>query len=369
VSRGVVAVYPVPGSGFINRHERATHEGIARRLAALKGFSFVGEFVPGSRYPAPVYLVPSDTLVGLAAAEKLGMRGEQDLFGGVVPDAFVATKAITHPLVGPDATSPPGWSPEFGQQISDTVLSGFSAFTLEDARLAGLRLLERGPIRLKSVRATGGRGQVVVATEAALAAELGAMETREVLEHGPVLEEALEEVTTYSIGQLRVADLVATYWGTQRLTPDNEGAPVYGGSELCVARGDFVALLGLSLPEEARLAVAQARTYDDAAFQCFAGMFASRRNYDVARGRDASGRARCGVLEQSWRIGGASGAEIASLEVFQADPAVNVARTCCVEIYGVGNSPPPQATVYFHGVDERVGPITKYAMVQQHGDA
>jgi hypothetical protein len=316
-----------------------------------------------------VYLVPTDTLVGLGVAETFGVRDEHDLYGGVVPRAFMATKAITHPLVGPDATAPPGWSPEFGCRIADAVLSGFSAFAPEDARHAGLRLLERGPLRLKPVRATGGRGQIAVTSEAALDAELGALDTKEMLEHGLVLEEALEEVTTYSIVQVRVADLMASYWGTQRLTTDNDGAAVYGGSELCVTRGGFEALLGLSLPEAARLAVAQALTYDDAAFQCFVGIFASRRNYDVVRGRDVAGRSRCGVLEQSWRIGGASGAEIAALEAFRADPALHVVRACCVELYGDGISPPPQATVYFQGADERVGPITKYATVEPHGDA
>ncbi len=112
---------------------------------------------------------------------------------------------------------------------------------------------------------------------------------------------------------------------------------MYGGSDLLVARGGFEALLALGLGEDARLAVARARAYDAAAAGCFPGMFASRRNYDVIQGLDAAGRRRSGVLEQSWRVGGASGT---------APP------------------PPPRATVYFHGVDERVGPITKYATVE-----
>ena len=90
---------------------------------------------------------------------------------------------------------------------------------------------------------------------------------------------------------------------------------MYGGSELLVVRGGFEALHALGLPAEAALAVAQARVYDAAATEHFPGLFASRRNYDVVRGLDAAGRPRCGVLEQSWRIGGASGAEVAALEV------------------------------------------------------
>ncbi len=114
--------------------------------------------------------------------------------------------------------------------------------------------------------------------------------------------------------------------------------------------------------------MAQARTYDAAAMECFPGLFASRRNYDVARGVDAAGRLRSGALEQSWRAGGASGAEVAALEAFRADPNLRAVRASTVELYTEGEVPvPPHATVYFRGVDERVGPMTKYAVVEPHG--
>jgi hypothetical protein len=252
--------------------------------------------------------------------------------------------------------------------VRDVALRGFSAFTLEDARQAGLRLLRHGPVRLKAVRATAGRGQAAVSSAAELETALGAVDSAELSAYGLVLEEDLTEVATYSVGQVRVADLVATYYGTQRLTPDNGGASVYGGSDLVVARGGFEALLALELPEPAKLAVAQARTYDAAAMECFPGLFASRRNYDIARGLGADGRRRCGVLEQSWRVGGASGAEVAALEAFRAEPALRAVRASTVEFYGERETPPPMhAAVYFRGVDERVGPITKYAVVEAHG--
>jgi hypothetical protein len=71
------------------------------------------------------------------------------------------------------------------------------------------------------------------------------------------------------------------------------------------------------------------------------------------------------VLEQSWRIGGASGAEVAALEAFRADPGLRAVRASTVEIYGEAE-PPPNATVYFQGVDERDGPMTKYARTEPH---
>ena len=56
------------------------------------------------------------------------------------------------------------------------------------------------------------------------------------------------------------------------------------------------------------------------------------------------------------------------LEAFRADPALRVVRASTVEIYG-DREPPPQATLYFRGVDEEVGPMTKYAVTERHDDA
>jgi hypothetical protein len=364
---GVVVINPPDHQDRTCRHERETHAQIARRLAALKGFAFAGPYEPGRRYPGPVYFVPSATLDGVEAAA-LGIRGEHDLFGGVVPHAFAATKVISHPLIDPHAQAPDGWSHGFGHRVRDAVLRGFSVFAPEDARRAGGCLLARGPVRVKPARATGGRGQLVAADPAGLEAALAAVDAAELVSCGLVLEEHLVEVTTRSVGQVRVAGLVASYHGTQRLTPDNGGALVYGGSDLVLARGGFEALLGLELTPAARLAVAQARAYDAAATEEFTGFFASRRNYDVAQGRDARGRCRSGVLEQSWRIGGASGAEIAALEAFRASPELHAARASTVEVYGEGATPPPGATVHFRGTDEQVGPITKYALVEPDAD-
>src|SRR5205823_8972958 len=126
----------------------------------------------------------------------------------------------------------------FSLRVSDVVLPGFAAFTVEDARRAGTRLLERGPVRLKRARGTGWRDQVVVGGPAELQTALSAFDTAELPHFGVVVERNLTDVTTYSVGQLRVGSLMATYCGTQRVTTDNGGAAVYGGSDLLVVRGD-----------------------------------------------------------------------------------------------------------------------------------
>ena len=367
MAHDVVVEYSPQTGGFADTHERVTRAVVAERLAALKGFAYGGEYDCSAQYLGRLYFVPSNTLVSLEQAAQLGIAGEHDLFGGVVPYPFVATKAITHALIEPNAFAPEGWSNTFPHQVHSAVLEGYSVFTVGQAYAAGERLLGNGPIRFKPVHATAGRGQRVIRSLPELADALATIDPAELAHSGLVLEENLTAVTTYSVGQVRVADLTATYYGSQRLTTDNAGSEVYGGSDLVVVRGNFDDLVRLPFPENVRMAVEQARVYD-AATSVFPGMFASRRNYDVAHGTNARGQRRSGVLEQSWRMGGATGSEIAALEAFRADPGLEVVHASTFEIYGESQAPPPRATVYFRGTDERVGLLTKYTVVEVHGN-
>jgi hypothetical protein len=226
--------------------------------------------------------------------------------------------------------------------------------------------LERGLARFKPACGVGGRGQKVIASLQEIDQHLNAMDPDELACYGVAIEQNLEEITTYSIGKVIVDDLCIAYCGTQCLTSDHSGAAVYGGSALLVARGDFEELLALDLTPEFRNAVAQARRYDIAASEEFPGLTASRRNYDVAAGRDPEGRRVSGVLEQSWRIGGASSAEVAALEAFHADPKLRAVRTSCAEIYDCNYEPPAGAMVHFCSEDDRVGPSIKYTLVEPY---
>jgi hypothetical protein len=345
------------------KHESVSRTTIATKLAALKGYDFGGDYDPARHDTGPLYFVPSDTLVGFDSAQKIGIRDEHDLFGGVVPYPFAATKIITHPLVSLEAFAPPGWSREFARRVAPVVLFGFSAFTLADLRRAGAIVLERGRARVKPARGIGGRGQTVVTSAADLDAVLDTMNLAELVRYGTVIEQNFDKIETYSVGQTHVADLLATYVGTQRLTKDNRGADVYGGSDLIVVRGDYDALLRFDLSQEARLAITNARVYESATSQAFAGWFASRRNYDVALVVSDDGRRCCGVLEQSWRIGGASPAELVALEAFRAEPSLHAVRASCIEVYGDSQTP-QNAIVHFSGIDDGVGSMTKYTLVE-----
>jgi hypothetical protein len=360
---GTVVTLP-PATGQDPRsHEAVTRRAIAARLAALKSFQDGGEHDPAIRYAPPLYFVPADTLVERTQARRLAIRSEDDLFGGIVAHGFAATKSITHPLID-GGRAPRGWSADFPRRVADCVLRGFTVFDRADARRAAVRLLASGPVRVKRSRGIAGRGQWTIDAAAALEDVLDAVDAEEMAACGLVLEENLVEVTTYSVGQVRVAGIVASYWGTQRLTRDNRGEEIYGGSDLVVVRGGFDTLDAYGPPSDVRRAIAHARVYDAAADACLAGFCASRRNYDVAQGMDADGRLRSGVLEQSWRVGGASGAEAVALARLQAAPALRAVRVATVELHGDEVGVPADATVLFRGVDPKIGPLTKYVVAE-----
>lgn len=366
-------VFARPRPANASAHETASQDGLAREIARLFGWKFQpeGDDFGEYRHSHRPYYVPGDTLVdspAQAGAAPPRIGGHDDLFGGMVPYPFVATKAITHALFDHDAQRPPGWSVEFGRRVQEAVLRGTTVFCIQDAHRAGAELLRHGPIRLKPVDGTAGRGQRLLKDMAALEAAIDECDSRALATQGLVLEEHLEKVATLSVGKVQIGSLLSTYVGTQSLTTDNTGASVYGGSDLRLAHGDFEALLALALTDLEREAIRLARLYDEAAMSCYRGLYASRRNYDIAHGRDAAGTVKLGVLEQSWRPGGASMAEVLALEAFLQQPQLRSVRAFTHERYGEAANPPRNARLTYRGDDEKVGFITKCAGIYSYDD-
>jgi hypothetical protein len=177
-----------------------------------------------------------------------------------------------------------------------------------------------------------------------------------------VIEENLDNVITYSVGMTCLFGDLISYWGTQRLATNNDGATVYGGSTLHVVRGGFERLAGLDLADDLKQGIKKAIAYDAIVSKFYPDLMASRRNYDVAAGINSSGEIRIGVLEQSWRAGGASGAEIAAFKAFARDPELSAVTCATMEIYGEIDAAPIGSIVYYSGIDAVAGPMTKYAM-------
>ncbi len=355
-----------PNAKDTRSHEYVSRWAVSRRLAELLGVPFGGEYRHGKVNGSQRYFVPQHTLLS-EEAEALGIVSEDDLFGGVVPHHFVATKAITHDTVSAHARAPHGWSHELSEALASVVLPGYSAFTESDVANAGRLLLRLGCVRLKPAHHLGGLGQRVIASEPELDAAIANLDKEDLHRHGVVLEQNLESPVTYSIGEVRLREHRIAYYGTQRTTTNNHGEEVYGGTDLTLIRGGIRDLLALDLTHSVRLAVTQAMNYDDAITQAFPTFFASRRNYDVVQGGDEQGKCLSGVLEQSWRYGGASAAEVAALQAFANDPKLHIVRASTHEIYSPDARAPAGADVFFDGHDSKAGRLLKFCVLERDG--
>jgi len=345
-------------------HEVETNRALARWLAQILGLKYGGSYAPELHRDRDLYLLPTQTLVG-AAARQLGVKGPEDLWGGYVDYDFICTKAITHGLLNRNAFAPEGWSPLFSERVRSVVLDGLSVFSLDDARPAAEHLLYSGPIRLKPIHACAGRGQQVISSLDQFDAILARPDAEQLFSDGVVLEQDLDQVITHSVGQTFIGDHVLSYCGDQYLTEDSLGEQVYGGSNLLVVQGYYEDLLKLELPEAVRLAIRQAQVFDSAADEAYPGFYASRRNYDIAQGLDSDGQQRSGVLEQSWRMGGASSAEVAALQSFVNDPGMRAIRVSSVETY-IDQPLPADAIEVYRGPAENGDFLLKYVTVNSY---
>lgn len=363
MSARAVVVYHCAGAEPLYAHEQASLQHVAREIAAITGRSFAGNHAPTTD-SGTVFCVPDETLLE-DEARRLKIVRDVDFFGGVVGDPLARTKAIGHELVTSDACRPPGWCTSFAERVRDVVLPGRTAFNKADAIEAARSLLAAGPIRAKNSLSSGGGGQRVATTIAEVEAILERVSANHLERSGVVIETHLREVVTRSVGQVVIGTLLICYHGTQRTTRNNHGRPVYGGSDLLCVRGGWDAIERLALSPHERIAVAQARRYDAAADAHLPGFLASRRNYDVAQGLDGKGDWRSGVLEASWRAGGASPAEVAAAQVFIDDPACHTVQASAIKKFGRDCAAPPGALVYWQGEDPRDGPVLRCSMAKR----
>src|SRR5204863_1577559 len=170
----------------------------------------------------------------------------------------------------------------------------------------------------------------VIHTTDELARVLSEMPNSELATYGLVFEENLRDVKTLSVGLIDLNGFVLSYYGKQRKTRDNNDNVVYGGSDLVCVRGSWEDLLRVVVDENVRDGVLQAKSYDEAT-SAYPGFVASRRNYDIGQGFDIEGGWRSGVFESSWRLGGASPAELLATAAFIEDPDLSILEACHYE--------------------------------------
>jgi hypothetical protein len=306
-----------------------------------------------------IYFVPDHTLTSVEA-ERLGVHSDRDLFGGVVPHAFVATRAATHAPVSADAEVPQSWSYALARILAGCVLRGYSAFSHEDARLAAQRLLRTGPVRLN-----GGDNELaydMLSDMDEFDEALDAIPVIDVAARGVVVEQALAEQTTYVVGRARVGNECVSYVGTRRAARIESGRPIHAGCDLAVVPGYFTALDRIGLSAEACDAVLKAARYDEAISHAYRSSFASRRSYDVVLGHDRHGAQRMGVRGPSWHVSAESPAEIAAMAAFRDVPGLQCLRAATYEAIGEVDVP-SDAMVYYRNADVDGGMLTKYCTI------
>ncbi len=222
---GIVVTY-IPGA--VADHQKATVADIARKVATLMDWDFGGEFDISTRYGQQLYFVPNHTLL-THEARALRIRHHDDLFGGVVPFPFVATKAIVHPLVAPDRELPARLVARLPRSACATrcyqVLLPSRCRTRGGRRPSYWRSepysAQAWP-RHRRARSADGRRARPILNPACKACPRPTSNATVV-----GIELDLAEATTYSIGQVRIGGLEASYCGTQSTTTDNTGATAF----------------------------------------------------------------------------------------------------------------------------------------------
>src|SRR3546814_18888062 len=89
-------------------HERIVHFELGKRIAGLLGLPFGGAHRGRGRHKKPVYLIPTDTLIGTELAQALGVHSEANLFGAAPPPPFIPPTPLPPP---PRHTPPPAKPP------------------------------------------------------------------------------------------------------------------------------------------------------------------------------------------------------------------------------------------------------------------
>lgn len=326
-------VVPFQSTSIASTADQITQQQLALKLEQIFNYETPSDFTLSAMAPSiQEYLLPLHTLL-LSEAQRLGVSTPQDLYGGVVPYEFTKAKVVSHPLQQVSMEAPTGWAHELGHELRPYTLKGYSAFSVQDAFWVARGLVHEGPIRIKLAHSNASQGQFICTHYTDIAALLQQAAYEPLIEKGVVIEENLTDSTTYSVGQTEVAGLVISYIGEQRATLNLAKKATYGGTRLLAVRGDYEQLRQhLDAPLLLKI-LEFARQYEQRIFSYYPTLFASRRNYDVIHGRSWDGEMRLGVLEQSWRMGGASMAELYALEALLVDPTLQSQHAWTQEHY------------------------------------
>lgn len=346
--------------------DKMTQQLLSQRLATLLNLQLVTLKEHSDRDsldPNDCYYLPSHTLL-LQEADALGIKSLHDLYGGVVPYAFLLNKTLSHPIHHPSMNSPEGWNNDLALSLKPFVLAGYSAFNTQDALWTAEGMIHDGPLRIKLANADAGRGQWIVSNHEEVVDLLNQAQYQPFFEQGVIFEEALYNTVTFSIGQTEIGNQTISYCGEQEVAMDLKDKPAYGGSTISVVRGGYDQLDTALIFDQHKEALRLVQQYERHIFNAFPQIYASRRNYDVLQGTNANGHKRLSVIDHSWELGGASMAEVLALEVFAADSSLHRIRTWTKERYVSDANAVERSDQIYCEAPEQTGWLVKSAGVE-----
>jgi hypothetical protein len=288
------------------RPAKIKYQAVAHRIAGILG----GEVLPlDSRTENDsLYGVPFDA-VDVFTATDYGMKGVGDLYGGVVQHRSQADKSILHPLVTDDAVCPHWYTPALAEFAEDAIMTGFTVFSAQDARIAAEKLHRQGwqDLRTKEPQCLGGAGQSILASQNDLD---NLQQNNGVSEqHGLVIEPNLRRPRIYSAGTLHLAGHTISWVGS----PWNKmvsGELKFAGNRILAIKGDLNDLSAtFDRSSQLSLAVAKAAVVHEGYGKAI-GAIISRATYDICTTDEVSG-----VIDPSLRPSGTSPAELAAYEI------------------------------------------------------
>ncbi len=314
--------------------ERATDEfviernqALAQYLASITGRIFAGEIFSPRRLGSGDYLLPHKP-ISLEEGRQFGIINPDQIFGAVIEPIY-AEKSIFHKTV-PNAKFVPSKFPhEFATFLNDKgiVLIGYTAFSIEDVEKAYDLITDAGyAVRVKHPLGSSSTKQFRAKSKKQVLDFVRSEEVATLRKFGMILEVNLlnpndkrADVEGFSGGWTQLEGNIYSYLGRQMFA-ETGTTDRYIGTRLQMVRGS-VDNLG---------EVADSLVYQDVyrqlekvaeATKLLPYLIGSRMNFDfiygVREGIDGiilDESPSVYVVEQSFRVGGASGAELVGIE-------------------------------------------------------
>lgn len=283
---------------------------LAGWIAEQLGRVYQGEYKPGAELDA-AFWVPHAPMTPEEAGA-LGITSKEQIFGAVV-EPLHAQKSVFHcPL--PRATYVPAHFPlDFSRSVQVISAPGYTAFTPQDALLAFESLLQQGHSpRFKNPTATAGLGQRVASNRQEAEAVIAAISGDVFRRFGVVIEAnipiSVGQPHAFSSGWIELGGEEYTYVGTQSQGEKN----IYTGTRLHMVRGHEPPYVP-DIPN----AVTDHTTYLLGLLGLLDGLqIATRCNFNFVK----SMHDEVFAVEPTFRIGGATGAELLAIGYLKDHP-------------------------------------------------